>query len=129
MGVKGMNHFTILTDNVEATRAFYCDFLDFEVGDRPPFNFPGLWLYKNGEPILHVVGGRKREDLRAGVLDHMAFSATGLAETVSRLKNKGIQYDLRRVANTENGVWQLFFHDPNGAKIEFDYDAKEAAPA
>ena len=129
MGVKGMNHFTILTDNVEATRAFYCDFLDFEVGDRPPFNFPGLWLYKNGEPILHVVGGRKPEDLRAGVLDHMAFSATGLAETVSRLKSKGIQYDLRRVANTDNGVWQLFFHDPNGAKIEFDYDAKEAAPA
>ncbi len=128
MGVQGMNHFTILTDNVEATRAFYCELLDFEVGARPPFTFPGLWLYKNGAPILHVIGGRKREDLRAGVLDHMAFSATGLRDTVALLKGKGIDYLLRRVADSADGGWQLFFHDPNGAKVEFDFDAKEPAP-
>lgn len=129
MAVQGMNHFTILTDDVEATRAFYCELLDFEVGPRPPFNFPGLWLYKGGQAILHVVGGQQRERLRAGVLDHMAFSATGLADTVALLKGKGIEYQLRRVANTADGGWQLFFHDPNGAKVEFDFDASEAAPA
>ena len=129
MAVQGMNHFTILTDNVEATRAFYCELLDFEVGDRPPFNFPGLWLYKGGIPILHVIGGRKREDLRNGVLDHMAFTATGLADTVALLKRHGIEYLLRRVASTSDGGWQLFFNDPNGAKVEFDFDAREPAPA
>jgi catechol 2,3-dioxygenase-like lactoylglutathione lyase family enzyme len=129
MAVQGMNHFTILTDNVEATRAFYCDLLDFEVGARPPFTFPGLWLYKGGQPILHVIGGQKREALRSGVLDHMAFSATGLADTVALLKRKGIESALRRVANSADGGWQLFFHDPNGAKVEFDFDATESAPA
>lgn len=128
MAIQGMNHFTILTDNVESTRAFYCEFLDLEVGPRPPFNFPGLWLYKNGEAILHVVGGRPGADLRAGVIDHMAFTAQGLAETVTKLKAKGIKYDLRRLANTADGPWQLFFHDPNGAKVEFDFDAREAPP-
>lgn len=129
MPIQGMNHFTILTDNVEATRAFYCDFLDLAVGPRPPFNFPGLWLYKNGEAILHVVGGRANTDLRAGVIDHMAFTAQGLAETVAKLKAKGLTYDLRRLAGTPDGPWQLFFHDPNGAKVELDFDAREAAPA
>lgn len=128
MPVQGMNHFTILTDNVEATREFYCDFLDFEVGPRPPFKFPGLWLYKNGDAILHVIGGRPREELRTGVLDHMAFTATGLAETLAKLESKGLRYDLRRLANTADGQWQLFFHDPNGVKVEFDFDAREVAP-
>jgi catechol 2,3-dioxygenase-like lactoylglutathione lyase family enzyme len=129
MGVQGMNHFTILTDDVDATRSFYCDFLDFEVGDRPPFAFPGLWLYKNGSPILHVIGGRKREELRNGVLDHMAFSASGLAEMVAKLKQRDMPYILRRVANSSDGVWQLFFTDPNGAKVEYDFDASEPGPA
>ncbi len=129
MGVQGMNHFTILTDDVEATRSFYCEFLDFEVGDRPPFTFPGLWLYKSGQPILHVIGGRKREELRSGVLDHMAFSASGLAPMVAKLKAKDMPYILRRVANSTDGVWQLFFTDPNGAKVEYDFDAAEPGPA
>lgn len=129
MPITGMNHFTILTDDVEATREFYCDFLDLEVGPRPPFDFPGLWLYKNGQAILHVIGGRPRAELRAGVLDHMALSATGLAETVDKLKRRGLKFDLRRVARTGDGVWQLFFHDPNGVKVEFDFDASEPAPA
>ncbi len=129
MGVKGMNHFTILTDDVEATRAFYCDFLDFEVGPRPPFAFPGLWLYSQGAPILHVVGGKQREQLRPGVLDHMAFSATGLIETLDKLKRRQMPYDLRRLPGEFAGVWQLFFHDPNGARVEFDFDGAEPGPA
>ena len=32
MAITGMNHFTILTDDVEATREFYCTLLDLTVG-------------------------------------------------------------------------------------------------
>ena len=41
MPIQGMNHFTILTDDVEATRDVYCAMLDLKVGWRPNFNFPG----------------------------------------------------------------------------------------
>jgi catechol 2,3-dioxygenase-like lactoylglutathione lyase family enzyme len=124
-----MNHFTILTDDVEATREFYCSFLGLKVGWRPNFTFPGLWLYADDTAILHVIGGRSRADLKSGVIDHMAFTATGLADTARRLTERGIRYDLRRLANTADGQWQLFFFDPNGARVEFDFDASEAAPA
>ena len=52
-----MNHFTVLSDNLEATRRFYCDLFGFKVGWRPPFQFPGWWLYAEGDdrPILHVI--------------------------------------------------------------------------
>ena len=46
---------------------------------------------------------------------------------MARLKAKGVDYELRRLP--EYGTWQLFFHDPNGAKVEIDFDAAEAAPA
>lgn len=131
MAIQGMNHFTILTDNMEATRDFYCRMLDLEVGKRPNFSFPGWWLYKNGVPILHVVGGKSRNELRAGTLDHMAFTATGLLPTLKLLEEEKIGYDLRRLDAPEGGVnlWQLFFMDPNNAKVELDFAGTEPGPA
>ena len=41
MSVQGMNHFTVLSDDLEETKKFYCDLLGFEVGPRPNFQFPG----------------------------------------------------------------------------------------
>src|SRR5215470_6912175 len=73
MSATAMNHFTILTDNVEGTVRFYHDLLGLTAGPRPAFDFPGAWLYQGGQPILHIVGGRTKEELRPGVIDHMAF--------------------------------------------------------
>lgn len=131
MTVSAMNHFTILTDKLEETLAFYAEHLDFAPGPRPPFTFPGAWLYTQGgkgtEPILHVIAGRDKEYIRRGVLDHMAFTGHGLAGAVDKLKAKGIPYQLRKLPQYD--TWQLFFDDPNGATIEIDFDKAEAAPA
>lgn len=131
MTVTAMNHFTVLTDDLPATLAFYEEHLNLKPGARPPFTFPGAWLYadagKGPHPILHIVAGIKKERLVKGVLDHMAFSGKGLAGAVAKLKKQDIKYELRRLP--EYGTWQLFFHDPNDAKVEIDFDKAEAAPA
>ena len=127
MPVSAMNHFTILTADVPATIAFYADLLGLTEGPRPAFGFPGAWLYADGRPILHVVGGRKASELRAGVIDHMAFTANGLAETLAKLQSRGLVYDCRRQVGA--GTWQVFFHDPNGARVELDFSPDEPGPA
>lgn len=131
MPITRMDHFNILTDDLPATLAFYEEHLNLKPGARPPFTFPGAWLYADGgkgkDPILHVVAGRSKSQLVKGVIDHMAFWGTGLGETVAKLKAKGIDYDLRQLPGY--GTWQLFFLDPNGAKVEIDFDKSEAAPA
>jgi catechol 2,3-dioxygenase-like lactoylglutathione lyase family enzyme len=126
MPVTEMNHFTVLTDDLERTRAFYVELLGLREGPRPPLGFPGAWLYAGERPILHVIAGRPLPAERRGVLDHMAFSAKGLAELVGRLDGAGIAYDLRRQAETN--AWQLFVFDPNGARVELDFDASESGP-
>ena len=126
MTTTGMNHFTVLTDDVPATVAFYRDLLGLADGPRPPLGFPGAWLYAGGQAVLHIVGGRPKSELRAGVIDHMAFSATGLRATIEQLEAKGIAYQCRQQAGS--GVWQVFFHDPNGARVELDFAPDEPAP-
>ena len=123
MPATAMNHFTILTDDVDATIAFYGDLLGLVPGARPPLDFPGAWLYAGGQPILHVIGGTPHERLQAGVIDHMAFTANGLKATIAKLEARGLRYDCRHLPG--RGTWQLFFHDPNGARVEMDFAADE----
>ena len=124
MNIVAMNHFNVLTDDVDATRKFYVGILGLTEGERPPFKFEGLWLYAGGKPILHVSAGRLPKE-RAGVIDHIAFSTTGLQQTVTRLKEHGIEHSLSRQVGTD--IWQIFCHDPMGAKVELDFDPSETA--
>ncbi len=124
--ITGMNHFTVLTDDLDRTLAFYA-LLGLQPGERPPLGFPGAWLYADGRPVLHIVAGRPLPAQPAGVLDHMAFSARGLAGLVERLRAQNMTHDLRRQPGS--GVWQLFLFDPNGARVELDFDPGEAPPA
>ena len=57
------------------------------------------------------------------MIDHMAFSARGLKEVKARFDARGHKYDLRQQRGA--GTWQLFCHDPNGAKVELDFDPSE----
>ena len=126
MAIEGMNHFTILTDDVDRTVAFYGEFLGLHAGPRPDFAFPGAWLYADRSPILHVIGGRPKSELHAGVIDHMAFTGRDLASVLDKLDARGIEHVCRRQVGS--GLWQVFFFDPNGARVEIDFAAEERAP-
>jgi catechol 2,3-dioxygenase-like lactoylglutathione lyase family enzyme len=147
MPVGKLDHYSIRTLDVEASRRFYTEVMGFEVGFRPPFNFPGLWLY-NGAPypascgVVHIVGvdpsnpqGLKDylgdRDLGSldgtGTVDHMAFTATGLADMRARLKRHGVEYRERTVPSL--GLHQVFLEDPSCVTIELNYPATEAQQA
>ncbi|MDG1163553.1 MAG: VOC family protein [Burkholderiales bacterium] len=126
MTVTAMNHFTILTDNLDATIEFYRDYLGLETGERPPLKFPGAWLYAGKVAVLHIIAGKTLPEPREGVIDHIAFSATGLRATVKKLIQGNIDYSLRQVRPVD--PWQLFFFDPSGAKVELDYPPNEPTP-
>ena len=129
MPITRMDHFTVLTKDAIATAEFYGFILGLEPGPRPNFAFPGVWLYSQGKPTLHVV---EKDEIPAGpgVLDHMGFWGTDLSGFVARLRARGVAFDLKRTPDggSAPGVWQLFFHDPNGARIEIDFAASEQAP-
>jgi len=122
--IVGMNHFTIVAEDERKTLDFYVGLLGLRVGHRPDLGFPGAWLYAGGpQAVLHMFFERPMPATRTGVIDHLAFSATGLKDVKARFDAAGIAYDLRRQPGA--GTWQLFSTDPNGAKVELDFDPSE----
>lgn len=124
--VRHMDHFTIVTDRLEETRAFYAE-LGLHPGPRPNFTRGGLWLYHDGRPLLHVIATEAMPEPRRGVLDHMAFFSTGLQEALDWVRSKNIRCRLQR-APEPFLIWQMFFPDPNGCEVELDLDPGEPAP-
>ena len=122
--IHALNHFTVIAEDLERTVAFYTGLLGLQPGPRPDLGFAGAWLYAEGHPVLHVYGDRPVPPGRAGVIDHMAFSARGLKEVKARFDAQGVPYQLRQQRGA--GTWQLFCHDPNGAKVELDFDPAES---
>jgi catechol 2,3-dioxygenase-like lactoylglutathione lyase family enzyme len=124
-----MNHFTITAEDRAATLDYYCGLLGLVEGWRPDLGFPGAWLYAPGgeQAILHIYWDRPMPATRTGVIDHMAFSAKGLKDVKARFDARGLPYDLRRQAGA--GTWQLFSHDPNGARVELDFEPGESLDA
>src|SRR5262249_2976794 len=97
--------------------------LGLKSGYRPPISRPGVWLYAEDIPILHVIDPVKMPNEPAGVLDHMAFNATGLKEGAAKLNNLGIDNALQQQGQT--GTRQKVFLDVNGAKVELNFEKDE----
>jgi catechol 2,3-dioxygenase-like lactoylglutathione lyase family enzyme len=53
MSVGVLDHYNVSTRKLHETVHFYENVLGFTNGPRPPFNFPGAWLYSSGHPVLH----------------------------------------------------------------------------
>lgn len=123
--IHGMNHFTITAEDRAQTLNYYCGLLGLSEGWRPDLGFPGAWLYADGNPqaVLHIYWDRPMPATRTGVIDHLAFTARDLKAVKARFDQRGWKYDLRQQAGA--GTWQLFSHDPNGAKVELDFDPSE----
>jgi catechol 2,3-dioxygenase-like lactoylglutathione lyase family enzyme len=123
MAVTAMNHFTILAEDLATTQRFYEELLGLTAGYRPPLKFPGAWMYCGQQAVLHIIAGRALPEPRGGVLDHMAFSGVDLAGMLRKLTARDQQYELR--LQPDGAQWQLFFFDPNGARVEVDYAKSE----
>lgn len=138
MPVQRIEHVFVMTDDIEATRRFYCDGLGFEVGFRPDLAFPGFWLYAGDVPCIHVGERRAYERWTAerglpfseraigtGPLDHVAFNATGFDDMKARLDAAGVEYEQNTLHDI--GLSQIFVKDPNGVTIEMSFRAATGA--
>ena len=125
--ITGMNHFTVIAEDERATLDFYVGLLGLTVGQRPDLGCPGAWLYSGGPlAVLHLIFGRPLPK-GAGVIDHMAFSAHDLSDTLALLASRNVPHTCRRLPGA--GTWQVFFFDPNGARVELDFAATEPQSA
>jgi catechol 2,3-dioxygenase-like lactoylglutathione lyase family enzyme len=141
MPISKLAHYSIRTTDLQKSCEFYERVLGFRQGYRPPFNFPGAWLYKGGdendfgtvhiigidpnnpEGLLAYLGGKEMSSAGTGVIDHIAFLATGVVDMWKTLEATGIAWRDRTVPSL--GLHQVFIEDPSGVTIELNYPAAE----
>jgi catechol 2,3-dioxygenase-like lactoylglutathione lyase family enzyme len=134
MALTRLDHFSIRTTDVDATRDFFVRALGMTSGERPPFKFPGAWLYCGDKDVIHIIGidpddksglveylGDRNEEALSGTgaVDHLAFMAEDIEAMRSKLKAEGIETREREVPLL--GVRQIFLEDPNGVTIELNF--------
>jgi len=132
MPLTKLEHYLVLTDDIDATRDFYIDVLGMQNGFRPPLGFPGHWVYIADTPVIHIaewVTYTARQQAKnvfvtskaegTGPVDHIAFGAEDYAGTLDRIRQHGVP--VRENNNPGNIVRQLFLFDPNGVQIEINF--------
>jgi catechol 2,3-dioxygenase-like lactoylglutathione lyase family enzyme len=136
MPVTSLNHYFVRANNLEATRAFYCDILGFDIMPRPDFPFPGYWLGTDGQVQVHMgPHGIDNADLyylgssgspatdNSGVVDHIAFLATEPEAMLRHCASHGVA--TRKRYFPEFKLFQIFVVDPDGITIELNYHGVE----
>ena len=149
MEIKRVDHYSIRTHDLESSRRFYTEVIGLNEGPRPPFDFPGYWLYSGDPPadlhngarnygLVHLMGfdksnpgsldayvGDRKGEIGAGTgaLDHVAFAANGREAMLERCRRHNVSYFERAVPVL--GLHQVFIKDPDGVTIELNYPATE----
>ena len=137
LGVTELQHVLVLSDDIDGAADFYERALGLRVGERPPFDFTGYWLYAGDTPCLHIAD---RGSYRAhaagyglevperidgpGPVDHIAFGAEDYQAAHQRLTSAGIEPICRQIAG--GGPRQLFFFDPDGLRVEINVREQRA---
>lgn len=143
MAITKLAHYSIRTMDLERSCAFYERILGFRRGYRPPFDFPGVWLYMGDDEqdfgTVHIIGidpdnpagltaylgDKALPATGTGTVDHIAFLAKGVTEMWKTLRAEGIAWRDRTVPGL--GLHQVFIEDPSGVTIELNYAAEEVA--
>ncbi|MDR3506277.1 MAG: VOC family protein [Caulobacteraceae bacterium] len=144
-GVARIGHYAVRTGDLDASKRFYVEVLGLRVGYRPPFPFPGLWLYAGQNEgdfgLVHLIGldaddpsglkeylgDRDTAAAGTGALDHIAFLASDWPAMKRRCEAHGLSYAQRAVPTL--GLRQVFLRDPSGVTIELNYPAEDDRPA
>lgn len=136
MIVSGLFHVAIKTNDLDATRAFYCDVLGLKEVFRPDFGYPGAWIscpLPGGQAIIHIyaggpaLGADGRAPVGSAAIDHISLSCVSYHQFRARFQETGLEFREFLVPGTT--LWQLFVYDPSGVQFELTFEGSaEAGP-
>lgn len=114
-----LDHINIIARDGAAMVAFFTATLGAREGYRPPFGFPGHWLYLDGIPAIHINVSEADPPRAPGLVDHFAFGVFEEAELAARLARSGYRHD--KGDGIPGGPGQFFVYGPEGIKIELQF--------
>ncbi|WP_347900646.1 hypothetical protein [Pseudomonas purpurea] len=113
------DHLAFNTADGAALQSAFQALLGLQPGRRPPFPFPGRWLYQDGEALVHVI---EQPGFVESALSHIAFrTQEDAGQVLRRVRDSGLPHQVAQVP--EDGIWQIFVQLPAGVVLELDAPA------
>ena len=132
MPVTSLNHYLIVSSNLERSKQFYQDVLGLDLAERPDFGFPGYWL-KTGDNICVHLASQDPNEIRdqfllkkhpkgtngSGSVDHIAFLAQDPEGVRNRIQKNKVEMHFRSFPDAK--LFQIFLKDPDNVTIELNF--------
>ena len=132
MPLTEINHYLIVSKNLERSKDFYRKVLGMELAERPDFGFPGYWLKIGNDICVHLASKRpnRTRDMfllkkhgpgvkGSGSVDHIAFLAQDPLEVRKRIQRQGVEMHFRSFPDAK--LFQIFLKDPDDITIELNF--------
>ena len=140
MPVTSLNHYLIVSKNLERSKKFYQQVLGLELAERPDFGFPGYWLKLGDDICVHLASQNPskvrdtfllkrhpRGTTGSGSVDHIAFLAKDPEGVRKRIQKKGVEMHYRSFPDAK--LFQIFLKDPDDLTIELNFLGEAVDPA
>lgn len=116
-----LDHVNLRTTRLAEMVTFYREVVGLTEGWRPPFAFPGAWMYSGEDAFVHLIGveaepGSDPADLK---LEHFAFTTDDPEGLRRRMAAHGVEGAERAVPGSD--IVQINLHDPDGNHLHIDY--------
>lgn len=114
------DHINLRAGDSAPLARLFGDVMGLRAGYRPPFPFPGTWLYQDDEAWLHLVGAAPGQG-DAVRFAHIAFRTDEpAAQLLARVRAAGLDHNVAVVP--EDNAVQIFVRLPGGLVVELDAD-------
>ena len=122
------NHLTVYVVDLQKSSDFYENVIMLQKIDEPFKDNRHTWFKISEHGQLHVVGGAK-EIMAHDINVHLSFSVSSLPDFMKHLDSLQIKYgNWAQTSKTPqlrpDGIYQIYFQDPDGYWIEVNDDNK-----
>ena len=124
----GLAHIGLFVRDLEASKKFYCEKLDFSVihentldGDEGVIKIAFIQACDCIIELVQLPQYTKRPD---GLLDHLAFKVKNIEEVTAKLKSEGIDFETQDITLAPHffsrGDKWIMFRGPDQERLEFN---------
>ncbi|MEM9663396.1 MAG: VOC family protein [Bacteroidota bacterium] len=117
MTVLYLDHVSLPVAELDRSVHFYGRVLGLETVPRPAFAFPGAWFKLGPGQTLHLIEAHEATVPGGSRSHHFALRVASVEAAAEALREAGLS-PMRGPKQRPDGVWQVFYQDPDGHYLE-----------